>query len=118
MNHDQKDDCVFCGILRDDQKKQIIKVGKHVTAIRKHYVSKNTNFMIITNDHYASSKDLKVVSDEKDKEIWLEILSMAQEIAGNRGFGMKFSNGKAGGQTVFHLHAHIYSDEKVWPEVA
>ena len=105
--------CPFCSILKDDKKNQIIRRGKRVTAIRKLYKSDNTNFMIISNDHVKACRDIDVITQE-GAELWCEFLSFATLLANGRDFNLKISNGKRGGQTVFHAHVHVGSFDPSW----
>ena len=105
-------DCVFCRVLQNDINKQIIIKGNNVTAIKKPYTSKNVNFLIITNSHIINLKDY---TPERHKEILSEIVEMANLLASkskeSRDWSMTINNGSKSNQTVFHLHAHISSND-------
>lgn len=108
-----KDDCPFCNVLKNDTKKQIIKKGKLVTAIYKLSRGRNVNFLIVSNSHI---ENLKHFNKPEDFEIMNEIIQMANELSNGRDWSLCMNNGKNSKQTVFHLHAHINSDEhtKTW----
>ena len=99
------DTCPFCSVLKDDKNNQIIEKGEHVTAIRKQYKSRNVNFLIISNIHHDNLKNMD------DTGILKEIVCMANKLSKGRDWSMTINNGKNSRQTVFHLHAHISSDE-------
>jgi diadenosine tetraphosphate (Ap4A) HIT family hydrolase len=112
--------CVFCEVLSDCHSKQIIKRGKLVTAIRKPYRSHKANFLIIANQHIVNLHDTAIDTGA----ILAEMVKMANELAAQdqepkkdkvegkpRDWSMRINNGKEADQTVFHLHAHIFSNE-------
>lgn len=105
--------CVFCEILKDDLNNQIIKRGTNVTAIHKHYDSNNVNFLLVSNKHITSGRDLDM-TDINQAKIWCEFLSAAKALSGGKDFGLKFTSGPKAGQTVMHMHAHVYSYDKPW----
>ena len=105
--------CIFCSILKNDSNNQIIKKGPNVTAIQKHYDSKNVNFLLVSNKHIGSTRDLDL-TDMSQAKIWCEFLSAARSLSGGKDYGLKFSTGKNAGQSVMHLHAHVYSYDKPW----
>ena len=106
-------ECEFCKVLIDDKHKQIIQKGKHVTAIQKQYQSNNVNFLLISNKHMESARDLDVTNIE-DAKIWCEFLTAAKALSKGKDFGLKFTCGNKSGQSVFHMHAHVFSYEKPW----
>lgn len=105
-------ECVFCKILLEPNHPQIIKRGRWVTAIHKHYDSKNINFMIVAIDHCFNYKSLNPVQRSL---ISAETVEMAHQLLPDADWSMKQNNGPRASQTVFHLHTHIYSTA-YWPK--
>ena len=112
-NCDEINNCRFCQILQTDEHDQIIKRGKNVTAIHKDYASKTVNFLLISNEHIKSGRDLNLSNFEEAK-IWCEFLTAANHLSRGRDFGLKTVCGKNAGQTVEHLHVHVFSYDKAW----
>lgn len=112
MNNSKNHNCPFCEVLLQDSRNQIIKRGTYVTAIEKLYPSRNVNFLIISNSHLENLKQFK---KDDHAELLSEIVEMANELsknsAGTGDWSIAINNGKNSRQTVFHLHAHITSDE-------
>jgi diadenosine tetraphosphate (Ap4A) HIT family hydrolase len=108
--------CPFCKILKNDKRKQIIKRGPNLTAIRKNYDSNTVNFMLVSNDHLDSFSDLDLTTKE-GVALWREIMVAAKNLANGRDFGLKITNGKEAGQTVQHAHVHVFSHEQTWDNV-
>lgn len=106
--------CPFCRIQEADPKNQILPgqthslAGGSFLAIRKPYISKNVNFLVISKSHIQNLKN-----DEGDRQIDLnELTDFINKLSGGRDWSMKINNGKNAGQEVFHFHAHISSDDK------
>ena len=107
--------CPFCSILKNDVKNQIIERGTKVTAIKKLSKKNSVNFLIITNEHTINLKTLK------DDQVMNEIVEMANKLSGytedgSGDYTLLINNGKKSipGQAVFHMHAHIRSQDKEW----
>jgi len=105
-------DCPFCKVLIEDQQHQIIERGQYVTAIFKPYKSVNVNILIISNEHIINHKTATV---EQSTNIMSETISLTKKLFPDIDWSMKNNNGSKSDQTVFHLHTHIYSQEK-WPK--
>ena len=106
--------CPFCQILEDDQLDQIIMRGENVTAIKKLYKPDNVDFLIIPNRHIVNLKDPQ---DREYRNVVLcEMVDMANMLSQGRDWNIHINNGPKADQTVFHLHAHIRSNEpfKSW----
>ena len=101
------DECPFCKIVAADGHTQIIKRGKHVTAIKKLVKQHPSviNYLIVSNEHIVN---LKTATGEQTANIMAEIVELANELNSNNDWSMTINNGRGSNQTVVHLHAHIF----------
>lgn len=108
-NHIMTNTCPFCEILQNDKQNQIIMRGTYVTAIKKLYDSVNVNFLIIANSHITNLKE----NLDKTDLIMSETIKMANQLPKGLDWSMTINNGPHAKQTVFHLHTHITSNDRM-----
>lgn len=99
-------ECIFCKIAEKKIKAEIVAETGKVMVIKDINPQAPTHLLIIPKAHYPTLMDCD------DKELFGELLQMAQDMArklgvGNRGFRTVINTNEEGGQTVFHLHMHF-----------
>ena len=101
-------DCLFCKIVAGEIPSE--KVYEDDTCIAFNDISPQapTHILVIPREHIASMAE----AEEAHKETLGHILLKAAEIAREKGFAEKgyrtvINTNEDGGQTVFHLHAHL-----------
>lgn len=108
--------CGLCDMLTGPPNGQIIYESKNVCAIIKYGKrSKHTpiEFMIVPKTHYEN------LQSQGAEFIVGEMTSVLQYLAGVDGeYQLVCNNGNTAGQTLLHLHWHIYSKQTTWPTLA
>jgi histidine triad (HIT) family protein len=100
--------CLFCKILDGEIPSTKVFDNGRVYAFHDIHPQAPVHILVIHREHTAS------VSETPDDKsfIFSDIFSAIRQIADqlnldNAGYRVVFNNGKAAGQMVFHVHAHI-----------
>ena len=108
-------DCLFCKIAGGEIAAQVVKRDGRLLAFRDINPQAPTHVLIIPTQHIAS------LNDAKDAGLLGEILVFAGKLAreegiAERGYRVVVNTNADGGQTVFHLHAHLLGGRRMtWP---
>ena len=109
-----REDCLFCTLVRE---------GDHVNAADGFVAINDINpqapvhILVLPREHIESVAELTPSQDG----LWGRMLHVAQAIAEDEGidetgFRLVVNTGKAGGQTVDHLHIHLLGGRPMtWP---
>lgn len=108
-------DCVFCQIVNKERKAKIIYEDEKTLAFYDINPQAPYHILLIPKKHIINVLDLK----EEDKELMGHIFLIANKISKNLNFNsirIVTNSGKDAGQSVFHLHFHIFAGRKMgWP---
>ena len=112
-----KDDCLFCKIIKGLIPSEKIFENDKVFAFKDIHPQSAQHYLVIPKFHVESLAHL----DSSNKTIINDLFQAADHISEtigfkNNGYRSVINTGKNGGQTVFHLHLHIMSDEKMGPK--
>ncbi len=108
-------DCLFCKIAGGEIPAKVVKRDGRLLAFRDINPQAPTHILIIPAEHVAS------LNDAKDEGLLGEILVFAGALAreegiAQRGYRVVVNTNADGGQTVFHLHAHLLGGRRMtWP---
>ena len=103
----QKNNCIFCKIVRDDAPAIKIHEDEHTLAFMDINPASEGHTLVVSKEHFENILDIDAPA--------LTAVSLAtQRLAGAiyralEPDGLRISqfNGGAAGQTVFHYHAHL-----------
>jgi histidine triad (HIT) family protein len=110
-------DCLFCGIVEEKIKSNIVYEDDSVVAFKDINPKAPVHVLIIPRKHIATLLDLDRADGEVVGHIFLVATKLAQEqgIAKN-GFRLVVNSGADAGQSVFHLHFHLMGGRHFgWP---
>tara|TARA_B100001175_G_C19261530_1_gene519659 strand:+ start:302 stop:703 length:402 start_codon:yes stop_codon:yes gene_type:complete len=102
-------DCLFCKIQKPGYEKEIVYQNQFFYATRDSYPVTKLHTLIIPKRHFASYFDMN--QDEQAsvfeilKQQQNEILNLDPTITG---FNVGANDGKDAGQSIFHLHIHLF----------
>ncbi len=101
-------DCIFCKIAQKEIPADLLYDGKHVVAFRDRAPQAPVHVLVIPKKHIATLNDFQA----SDGDVLLEMVSTLQKLAqelgvAEAGYRTAINCNKEGGQTVFHLHAHL-----------
>ena len=106
-------DCLFCKIIAGEIPSE--KVYEDDTTTRQGHQSERPKSMMLvvpSLEHYANVAELAAA----DPQQLAHMAQVAQNIADKEfhgAFRLIFNTGLDAGQTVFHVHAHVLTGEKL-----
>ena len=109
------DTCLFCRIVSGDIPAARVMEDEHCIAFRDINPHAPTHVLVIPRAHLAS------LNDATDAAVIGRVLLMAaavarQEGVATTGYRTVLNTNGHGGQTVFHLHAHVLGGRPLaWP---
>ncbi len=109
------DDCLFCRIVSGSIPANVIKKTDRFIAFRDINPQAPIHVLVIPSRHVAS------LNDVRDAEELGQLLLFARDVAGDEGlaesgYRVVLNTNADGGQTVFHLHAHVLGGRGLgWP---
>ncbi|MGH7539108.1 MAG: histidine triad nucleotide-binding protein [Gemmatimonadales bacterium] len=108
-------DCIFCKVVSGEIPATIVKRSDRLLAFRDINPQAPTHLLVIPTDHVASLEQVE------DGALLGELLLFARELArevglAERGYRVVLNTKDDGGQTVYHLHAHLLGGRFMkWP---
>jgi histidine triad (HIT) family protein len=101
------DDCVFCRIVRGDAPAAFVYEDEEIAAFLDLYPVHAGHTLVVPKTHVT---DLLACPGELAGRLFAVSGRLAPAVvaaAGADGFNIWTANGRAAGQSVFHLHLHI-----------
>lgn len=107
-------DCIFCKIVKRELPTKIIFENDGFIAFNDIKPVSPTHVLVIPKEHY------KNILEVEDKEVLGLLINACKEVAKQQGlkdgFRTVINTGDNGGQTVYHLHAHVLGGRfHKWP---
>ncbi len=108
------DSCIFCKIVSNEVKANIVYRDEQVTAFRDIHPVAPTHILIVPNRHIDSVSTM----EPEDEQLMGHIFTVARKLATDEGiaeagYRMVTNTGANGGQTVFHLHIHLIGGQRM-----
>lgn len=108
-------ECLFCKIVAGQIPAMIVKRGERLLAFRDINPQAPTHLLVIPTEHVASLDDAKDAPALGDLLLFARDLAREQGLAA-AGYRVVLNTNADGGQTVFHLHAHVLGGRAMrWP---
>lgn len=110
-------DCIFCKIASGDIPSDKVYEDDSLVGFRDIQPQAPTHIVIIPKEHIETVNDIT----EDDSELLSGMLLACQRIAkdeglSENGYRIVINCNRDGGQSVFHLHAHVLGGRKMsWP---
>lgn len=109
-------DCLFCRIVAGEIPATVVYETDTVLAFRDIGPQAPVHVLVIPRAHHADAASLA----EADPVLAGEMLAAAGAVAkaeglAANGYRVIFNTGSHGGQTVFHVHAHVLGGEPLGP---
>ena len=106
------DDCLFCKIIAGDIPSSKVYEDDTTYAFKDINPKTKVHVLVVPKRHYANVAELA----KADPLQLAHMVEVAQTIADetyNGAFRLVFNTGLDAGQTVFHVHAHVMTGEKL-----
>ena len=105
-------DCLFCKIIAGEIPSEKVYEDDATYAFKDINPKAKVHVLIVPRKHYANVAELA----KEDPAQLAHMAEVAQKIADQEfhgAFRLIFNTGIDGGQTVFHVHAHVLTGEKL-----
>jgi histidine triad (HIT) family protein len=107
--------CLFCRIARGEIPAQIVKQDDRYLAFRDINPQAPTHVLVIPRSHVASLNEARDPAMTGGLSLFAQAVAQAEGLA-ERGYRVVINTNGDGGQTVFHLHAHVLGGRAMhWP---
>jgi histidine triad (HIT) family protein len=109
-------ECLFCQIVDGSISADIVARNERAIAFRDIDPKAPTHVLVIPTEHHRDLTELTAA----DSSQVADVLALAVEVAEleklGSGYRVVFNTGADGGQTVFHVHAHVMGGRRLtWP---
>lgn len=106
------DNCLFCKIVDCEVPSEKVYEDATTYAFRDIHPQAKVHVLIVPRDHYANVAELAAKAPGQ----LAHMVEVAQSIADREydgAYRLVFNTGEEAGQTVFHVHAHVLTGEKL-----
>ena len=108
------DSCIFCKIVADEVKAELVYRDEQVTAFRDIHPVAPTHILLVPNKHIEAVGALEA----EDEQLMGHLFTVARKLAEDEqiargGYRLITNTGTNGGQTVFHLHVHLIGGQRM-----
>lgn len=108
------DDCIFCKLANGSIPTDMVYQNEDIACFRDANPQAETHVLIVPKAHFKDVLDL--ASSEEGKKAMTAVLEAVPEIVRilglePKGFRLINNCGKGAGQSVFHVHFHLLSDQ-------
>ena len=105
-----QEDCIFCQIVAGVVPAEIVYQDDEITAFWDQHPAAPIHILIVPNRHISSVNEMEV----KDAVLVGRLMLKAREIAAeqgvrDKGYRLLVNVEEGGGQTIFHLHMHLFA---------
>ena len=106
-------DCIFCKIIAGEiPAKKVYEDGDMIIINDIDPKAKN-HYLCIPKSHFKLLKDMTKDQSEQLKKCFEKIPTLEKELHLENGYRLIINQGDDAGQSVFHLHIHILSGQKM-----
>ena len=107
------DNCIFCRIIRGEIPATKVYEDKNMLIIKDIDPKAKNHFLCLPKRHFKLLADMTEEDSEQLKECFKKIPTLEKELGLGNGYRLVINQGEDAGQTVFHLHIHILSGQKM-----
>jgi histidine triad (HIT) family protein len=110
------ENCIFCKIVRREIQADEVARDAHVVAFRDTNPQAPVHILVVPTEHAEHLSDFtSSATDERAARLLATASALGRQY-GSDGYRVVINEGPDGGQTVFHLHAHVLAGRPMhWP---
>ncbi|MDG2496767.1 MAG: HIT domain-containing protein [Aquiluna sp.] len=101
-------DCIFCKIVSGEIPTEFIGENEHAVAFKDLYPQAPVHILVVPKSH--SENISKMIIKSELEGVFDLIRTVTSEFTDGQ-FKLQFNSGSREGQTVFHTHAHVLSQQ-------
>ena len=109
-------DCLFCKIVAGEVPATLVHESDRVLAFRDISPQAPVHVVVIPKEHHADIAALATADPRLAGELLAAVAGVARAEGLVHGYRTVLNSGVDGGQTVFHVHAHLLGGRGLrWP---
>ena len=106
-------DCLFCKFAKGEIPVNKVYEDEDFIVIRDINPQAKNHFLAIPKTHFKLLSEMTEDDAERLKRILKKIPTLEKELELKNGYRLVINQGDNAGQSVFHLHIHILSGQKM-----
>ena len=99
--------CVFCRIVAGEIPSTRVAETERTLAFRDLAPAAPVHVLVVPKDHHDDLAALSRADPALLADLWAAALAVARQEGLDGGYRLVVNTGADGGQTVFHVHAHV-----------
>lgn len=107
------EDCLFCKIIKGEIPSTKVYEDENMIIIKDIDPKAKNHFLCIPKSHFKLLKDMTEEQSEMLRKCFIKIPTLEKKLGLENGYRLVINQGDDAGQTVFHLHIHILSGQKM-----
>ncbi len=107
------ENCLFCKIIKGEIPATKMFEDENMVIIKDIDPKAKNHFLCLPKRHFKLLADMTEEDAEMLKECLKKIPTLSKELGLENGYRLVINQGDDAGQTVFHLHIHILSGQKM-----
>ena len=107
------EDCLFCKIIKGEIPSTKVYEDEDMIIIKDIEPKAKNHFLCIPKSHFKLLGEMDEKQAEMVKRCLLKIPQLEKELGLTGGYRLVINQGDNAGQSVFHLHIHILSGQKM-----
>ena len=107
------ENCLFCKIIAGEIPATKIYEDEDMIIIKDIAPKAKNHFLCIPKSHFKLLSEMTDEQSEMVKRCLKKIPTLEKELGLENGYRLVINQGDDAGQTVFHLHIHILSGQKM-----
>ena len=107
------ENCIFCKIIKGEIPATKMYEDDNMIIIKDIEPKATNHFLCIPKSHFKLLAEMDEVQAEMVKACLKKIPTLEKELGLQNGYRLVINQGDDAGQTVFHLHIHILSGQKM-----
>ncbi len=106
-------DCLFCKMISGEIPTDKVYEDGDMIIIKDIAPKAANHFLCIPKSHFKLLSEMDEKQSEMLKRCFIKIPQLEKELGLSGGYRLVINQGDDAGQTVFHLHIHILSGQKM-----
>ncbi len=107
------DDCIFCKIIRGEIPSTKVYEDDYMLIFKDIEPKAKNHFLCIPKSHFKLLSEMDECQSEMLLKCLKKIPELKKELGLENGYRLVINQGEDAGQSVFHLHIHILSGQKM-----
>ena len=107
------ENCLFCKIIAGEIPASKMYEDENMVIFKDIDPKAKNHYLCVPKSHFKLLADMDEKQSEMLKKCFEKIPTLAKELGLENGYRLVINQGDDAGQTVFHLHIHILSGQKM-----